>query len=192
MVTPSRVTCRSERGKPYRCTSPETAAVRPSCSSTFFQSISCAFAALPKKATAQIAITGTTRISASCCDRLRPHPSSIVELLEDSVSVPPVDHVHENVDVTSRFGTEVDVIGVLVHVQRENRNAPGQSVAVICGPLIDELLVARRPGQQHPAGSAGQRLAHCDKLTSPPVDRSEISRQCFFQCGAGLAGIPPA
>src|SRR5437764_1426407 len=122
MVTPSRVTCRSERGKPYRCTSPETAAVRPSASSTFFQSISCAFAALPKKTTAQSAITGATRISASS-DRLRPHPSSVVELLEDLVSVPPLDHVHENVDVTSCFGAEVEVIGVL-HVKRENRNAP--------------------------------------------------------------------
>src|SRR5947209_6225275 len=189
MVTPSRVTCRSERGKPYRCTSPETAAVRPSCSSTFFQSISCAFAALPKKATAQIAITGTTRISASCCDRLRPHPSSVVELLEDSVSVPPVDHVHENVDVTSRFGTEVDVIGVLVHVQRENRNAAGQSVAVICGPLIDELLVARRPGQKHPPGSAGQGLAHCDKLTSPSLNRPEIPGQRALQSGPGFTGV---
>src|SRR5258708_2188735 len=44
MVTPSSVTVRSVRGKPYRRTSLDTAGFLPSASSTFCQSISCACA----------------------------------------------------------------------------------------------------------------------------------------------------
>ena len=50
IATPSKAMTRSERGKPYRCTSPETAAFLPRASSTFCQSISCAFAAVADKA----------------------------------------------------------------------------------------------------------------------------------------------
>src|SRR5437879_3922961 len=41
---PSSVTCRSDRGRPYRWTSPLTVAVFPSATSTFFQSMDCAWA----------------------------------------------------------------------------------------------------------------------------------------------------
>src|SRR5262249_1602851 len=44
MVTPSSVTERSVRGKPYRWTSPDTAGFRPSAPSIFCQSISWALA----------------------------------------------------------------------------------------------------------------------------------------------------
>src|SRR6266481_3494881 len=53
IATPSSVTCKSERGSPYRWTSPETAAVLPSAASTFFQSMSAALASGGKAITAR-------------------------------------------------------------------------------------------------------------------------------------------
>ena len=44
MATPSSVTERSLRGKPYRWTSPDTAGFRPRVASICCQSISCALA----------------------------------------------------------------------------------------------------------------------------------------------------
>src|SRR5579872_3931831 len=76
MLTPSNVTARSDRGKPYRCASPETAAFLPRAASTFCQSISCALTAEADKATeTQIIIHDRLRIAFSP-DHSPHHPTA--------------------------------------------------------------------------------------------------------------------
>ena len=52
-------------------------------------------------------------------------------------TVPPI------ANVIGGFGPVVQMIGVLIHVEREDRRAAGERMAVVRGPLIDELAVTR-------------------------------------------------
>ena len=63
----------------------------------------------------------------------------------------PANDAHEGVDVTRCLGPEVDVVGVLVHVERQDRGASRQCMTMVGRPLIDELAITRKPGQQHPS-----------------------------------------
>src|SRR5258705_7306133 len=54
------------------------------------------------------------------------------------------DSLHEDIDITRRRGTVVHVIGVLVHVEHENRPPAGECRGVGGSPLIDQPLVSRR------------------------------------------------
>src|SRR5262245_29987355 len=83
-----------------------------------------------------------------------------LSLSEQSLDVAPANDVHEGIDIACRLGAEVHVIGVLVHIERENRRATRQGMAMVRRPLVDELAVARRPRQQHPAGATAERFAH--------------------------------
>src|SRR5262245_52346222 len=116
-------------------------------SSTFFQSISWALAAVATVANAQIATAATTRMTSppvlSLLPGDAPNPLTTRRLNKQSLHIVPANDVHEGVDVARRLGTEVHVIGVLVHIEREHRRAARQGVAMIRSPLIDELAVAR-------------------------------------------------
>src|SRR4051794_4831339 len=57
-------------------------------------------------------------------------------------------------------------------------------------PLIDELAVARRPGLQHPARAAAERLAHGDELGPPALDRPEIPRKTLQQSAIRFTLLP--
>ena len=72
----------------------------------------------------------------------------------------PIDGLHEGVDIRTSLGTIVHVIGVFVHVERNHRLAAGDGIRVIGRPLIDQSLVVRRIGQQHPTGTTAFRLTH--------------------------------
>src|SRR5205809_6285919 len=71
----------------------------------------------------------------------------------------PANRVHERIDVGRGLRAVIDVVGVLVHVERENRRAAGERVAMVRGPLIHTLGVARRPRKLYPARIAAGRLA---------------------------------
>src|SRR5512136_1674406 len=64
---------------------------------------------------------------------------------------------------------------MLVHIEREDRCAAGERVAMIRRPLINELAIARRPGQQHPARTAAKRFPHSDELRPPALIRAKIA-----------------
>src|SRR6516164_1207876 len=89
IATPSKATTRSLRGKPYRCTSPVTAAFLPKASSTFCQSVSCALAAEADK---------TARIEIIIQERLRIALFSLLSMLHDCdgspVNQPRCQRVH--------------------------------------------------------------------------------------------------
>src|SRR5258708_14317728 len=70
---------------------------------------------------------------------------------------------------------------MFVHVEREDGRPASQRVAMVRGPLIDELAVALRPRQQHPAGAPAECLAHRDELRAPPLGRAEVASQCFLE-----------
>src|SRR5260221_1736754 len=130
-------------------------------------------------------------------DRALPHgiPPSIglnmlmtsTACVEAAPDVRPVDRVHERVHIGRRLSAVVHVIGMLVHIEREDRLAAGERVGVIRRPLVHEFAVAPRPGEQHPAGAAAQRLAHRGKLRAPALQRAEVAGQRVAQGRIGLA-----
>ena len=81
------------------------------------------------------------------------------------------------------------MIGVLEHVEREDRLPASQGRRVVHRPLIDELLVARRPRQQHPARSAALRLTHRRELGLPSLEAAEMPDQRVAQSPIGLAAL---
>jgi hypothetical protein len=54
----------------------------------------------------------------------------------------PADHVHEGVHIRACSRAVIDVIGVLIHVEREDRLATGERRRVVGGPLIYEALTS--------------------------------------------------
>src|SRR5262245_35602636 len=73
---------------------------------------------------------------------------------EKLIRIGPTNRAHESIGVARRLGAEVHVIGMLVHIERQDRNATRQHMAVICRPLIGKLSIVRRPRQQYPVGAA--------------------------------------
>src|SRR5262245_49468098 len=106
--------------------------------------------------------------------------------------VAPTDVLHERIDVLGRRCPVVHVIRVLVHVEGENRRTACEAVRVVRGPLIDELAVARRIGEQHPAGSTAHRFAHGDELGAPSLDTAEVTGQSVAQRPIGLSTLTEA
>src|SRR4051812_24129553 len=53
----------------------------------------------------------------------------------------PVDRRHEGIDITGGSGPIIDMIGMLIHIERENWLPAGEGRAVVHRPLIDELAV---------------------------------------------------
>src|SRR5216683_1600982 len=76
----------------------------------------------------------------------------------------PVDRFHERIDVATRLGAIVHVIGMLVHVERDNRPSARNRIGMVSSPLIDETFVAGRIHQQHPAGTPPSALPHREKF----------------------------
>ena len=99
----------------------------------------------------------------------------------------PVEVLHERVDIGADVGPEIDVIGMLVHIERQDRRAAGQAVCVVGTPDIRQGSVARRTRQQHPARTTTQRLAHGDELGAPLGERTEVARDRVGQGALGLS-----
>src|SRR5258708_332256 len=109
--------------------------------------------------------------------RLWFHPRVVCELSKELIDSSPANDAHEGVDVTPGLSAEVDMVGMLVHIERQDWRAPSQRVTMVGRPLIDELAVARRPRQQHPSRAATKRLAHGDEFGTPALIASKISAQ---------------
>src|SRR5262245_28508579 len=61
---------------------------------------------------------------------------------EQFVGIAPMDRFHEGVDIGRRLGAVVDVIGVLIHIECQDRLSSRQRVTVVGSPLVDKLAVA--------------------------------------------------
>src|SRR5258708_13407125 len=109
---------------------------------------------------------------------------------EKPIRIAPTNRAHESIDVARRLGAKVDVIGILVHIERKNGNATSQRMAVVRRPLIDELSIARRPRQQYPAGAAAERLTHGHELGTPPLIRAKVSGNRVLEKRSRLAFVP--
>jgi len=90
------------------------------------------------------------------------------------VDLSPIDVGHEGIDIRSGGRAEVQVVGVLEHVECEDRNTARHRIRVIGGPLVHQRSLARKEGQQHPARAPTERFAHRDELRAPAVDASEV------------------
>src|SRR5262245_40240868 len=109
-----------------------------------------------------------------------------------SCHVAPADVLHERIDVLGRRGAVVHVIRVLVHVEGENRRTACEAGRVVRGPLIDKLAIARRIGEQHPAGSPTHCFAHGDELGAPSLDTAEVTGHSFAQRSIRLSTLTEA
>jgi hypothetical protein len=98
-----------------------------------------------------------------------------------TLGILPADHLHKAIDVARGLGAEIHVIGVLVHIECQDRRAAGHHVAMVGRPLIDQLAIAWRPGKQHPSRTAAERLAHGNKFGAPTFKRPKISDNGFVQ-----------
>src|SRR3989304_8923930 len=102
----------------------------------------------------------------------------------------PIDVFHKGVYIRCCLRAIVHVIGMLVHIQSENRARSSQTTSVIRRPLIDEFFVSTRISQQNPARAASERLAHRDKLSLPSLHAGEITDQCAAQIFVGSPSSP--
>src|SRR5215471_20523420 len=62
-------------------------------------------------------------------------------------------------------------------------------MAMVRGPLVDQLAVARRPRQQYPSGATAQCFSHSNEFGTPALESSEITRNRIAQSGPRLALI---
>src|SRR5215831_18229028 len=92
------------------------------------------------------------------------------------IGILPTDDGHKSVDVGCRLRAEVDVVGMLVHVECQDWRTTGERVAVIRRPLIYEFSIMRGPRQQDPARAAAKRLSHRNEFGSPALVRTKITR----------------
>src|SRR5262249_3156754 len=87
----------------------------------------------------------------------------------------PVNDLHEGIDISHGFCAIIHVVGMFVHVERQDRPAAGEVGFVVGGPAIDEALVARRVGKDDPARAAAFGLAHRRELGLPAFEAAEIA-----------------
>ena len=88
----------------------------------------------------------------------------------------PVYIAHERGNIRLRIGTELDVIGMFVHVESKDRNAAGDALGMVGGADIDQVAIARHVGKKDPSGVTAEGLRKSDELASPPINRAEITR----------------
>src|SRR5215210_9261813 len=60
------------------------------------------------------------------------------------IHILPANGAHECIHIDGRLRAEVDMVGMFVHIESENRSAARQCVAMVRCPLIDELAISRR------------------------------------------------
>src|SRR2546422_4777232 len=71
--------------------------------------------------------------------RLSASVKTLLIRLRDRV---PIDVLHECIHVDCGFRAVVDVIGVLVHIERQDWRRTGERMDVVCRPLIHEPRTA--------------------------------------------------
>src|SRR5215510_836998 len=62
------------------------------------------------------------------------------------VGIGPADRLHIGLDVVTSLGAIIHVIGVLIHVENEDRLPARKIGRVICGPAIDQPPITWAPG----------------------------------------------
>src|SRR5262249_9414660 len=185
--TPFTVTARSVRGMPMRKTSPDWSwPDLPSACSTTFQSGSAA-----RAPTGAATIAISPRKACRCFTAwdliMQSLPfSSRVRLMEPG-DVRPVDVLHERVDVLRCRGAVVQVVRVLVHVERQDRRRARYAVRVVSRPLVHQFAVAVQVREKHPSRAPAHRLAHGDELGPPAVDAPKVARERLAERAIGFA-----
>src|SRR5271165_5027625 len=61
---------------------------------------------------------------------------------------------------------------------------------MVHGPLIEELAVARRPGEQHPTRAAALRFTHSGEFGAPTIDAPEIAGERVAQLALRALSSP--
>src|SRR6516162_11133676 len=100
------------------------------------------------------------------------HLHGVLVSLQSSV---PFDVPHEGSDVGSRIRAELEMVGVLVHVQSQDRDAASEAL-LVSGGVVDQTRVSWHVGQQDPTGTAGECICQGDEFVAPAFHGPEIAR----------------
>src|SRR5262249_61205282 len=95
-------------------------------------------------------------------------------IMVSTLSGLPFDVAYEGVEVGLHISAEVNVIGVLVHIESQDRDAARDRLTMVARILVYEPAISRNVDEQSPAGSARQAVRYGDELIAPAVHRSEI------------------
>jgi hypothetical protein len=98
-----------------------------------------------------------------------PEPRHLRRVFVARLGRRPIDVALEGVDVRLGVRAEVDVVGVLVHVQGQDRDASRRGLPVIGRILVDELAIPRNVDEQHPPRATRQALRHRYELSAPAI-----------------------
>jgi hypothetical protein len=69
-------------------------------------------------------------------------------VLIKSLNVFPADIVHKGIDIGSRLGAIVHVIGMFIHIEGETRACSAKQQVMVRGPLIDQFFVSKSVGKE--------------------------------------------
>src|SRR5262245_6354241 len=116
-------------------------------------------------------------------------PPGVKKLAEQPFGIFPSNCSDIGVNVSRRLCAEIDVIGVLVHVERKNWRTPGERMTVVRCPLVDQFAITRQPRQQNPTGTAAKRLTHRHEFGSPALIRTKVADKRVAQGRSRLALI---
>src|SRR6516225_1130344 len=71
------------------------------------------------------------------------------------------------------------MVGVLVHVQSQDRDTAGEALLVSGGGVVDQPCVSRHVGQQDPTRNAGESICQGDEFVAPALHGPEIASDCL-------------
>ena len=95
----------------------------------------------------------------------------------------PVDIAHKSGDIGGRAGALLDVVRVLVHVERQYRDGAGDALRMIGGALIEQAVIPRHVAEEDPAGITGHASASAIKSyrqrSTEPKSRAIVSAMMF-------------
>ncbi len=97
-----------------------------------------------------------------------------------------MDVLHKCVDIGAGLGAEIEMVGMLVHVERQDRHAAGEAVCMVRSPLDRQPIATLRPDEQGPSGTAGLRLGASHELGTPCGDAAKVALHRRGEIASGI------
>ena len=66
----------------------------------------------------------------------------------------PIQICHHLINIGGCLRAKIEMLGMLVHIECENRSSARQAVRMVRRPLVNQPAQAIRPNQDHPASTA--------------------------------------
>ncbi len=115
----------------------------------------------------------------------------LVRSFADGLAIPradalPIQVRHHLIDIGSRLRAKIEMIGMLVHVDGQDRGGALQAVCVVRCPVVNQPAQALGPGEDRPARTACQSLRQAGELGTPRRYAAEIALERPGKLGGGF------